>query len=131
MSINLLVDKYYEFLVKLYKNLNNENIKWTKAVNAEYYTADIKDRFKLRLSKSVINLSTNHVLRMFDDAGMKIFEISTDINGQDILDINSTDYKVSDILEEIYEWAVAYSGNIIEKIDVAKNLLDSLERSSF
>jgi replicative DNA helicase len=131
MNKNPLAYKYYEFLLKLYKNINNENIRWVKARNAEYYTADIKGKFQLRLSHSVANLANNHALRMFDDMGTKIFEISTEKNGQDMIEFEDHTIKISDILEEIYEWAIAYSADIIDKIDAAKELLDSIERSSF
>ena len=93
--------------------------------------ANINRKFNIRISKSVVNVAKNYVLRMYDDAGIRIFEITTESNGQDTILIDDRKMKVNDILEEIYEWSQAYSQEIIEKIDEATDLLDSLNKTFF
>lgn len=126
MSVKAITGKYYEFVIKLYKNINSEKIKWIKALNSEFYTAEISSKFKLRIYKSVNNLAAKYIFRMYDDGGIKIFEITSENNGHDQVEINGETMVVHDILEEIYEWACAYSSDIIEKIDKAGEILDDL-----
>jgi len=125
MTIKALSHKYYELLAKLYKNINSQNIKWTKAINAEYFSAEINFRFKMRISRSVTNLASEYVFRLYDDGGIKIMEITTSQNGEDTVELDTGTIKIQDILEEIYEWARAYSLDIIEKIERATELLDT------
>ena len=126
MSVNAIFKKYYDLLVKLYKNINNENIKWSKAINGEFFTAEINYKFKMRIYKTVDNLAANYLFKMYDDGGLKIFEISSDENGRDEVLIDGKSMKIIDILEEIYEWARAYSLDIIEKVDQVGEMLDAL-----
>jgi len=126
MSVKAITGKYYELVIKLYKNINSEQIKWIKALNSEFYTAEISSKFKLRVYKNVSNLATRYIFRMYDDGGIKIFEITSEKNGQDQVIIDGETMMINDILEEIYEWASAYSSDIIEKIDKASDLLDDL-----
>ena len=125
MTIKALSHKYYELLIKLYRNINSQNIKWTKALNAEYFSAEINFRFKMRISRSVSNLAPDYVFRLYDDGGIKIMEISSAQNGEDLIETESGTVRVHDVLEEIYEWARAYSLDIIEKIERATELLDT------
>ena len=126
MSVNAISRKYYDLLVKLYKNINNENIKWSRAINGDFFTAEINYKFKMRIYKAVDNLAANYLFKMYDDGGIKIFEISSDDNGRDEVLIDSKAMKIIDILEEIYEWARAYSLDIIEKVDQVSEMLDAL-----
>ncbi|MCP4581118.1 MAG: hypothetical protein GY839_05835 [candidate division Zixibacteria bacterium] len=126
MSANAIARKYYELLIKLYKNVNNENIKWSKAINAEFFTAEINYKFKMRIYKSVDNLASNYIFRMYDDGGIKVFEITSEENGRDEVLVDDKTMTISDILEEIYEWARAYSLDIVEKVDQASEMLDAL-----
>jgi len=126
MSANAIAKKYYELLVKLYSNINNDNIKWSKAINAEFFTAEINYRFKMRIYKAVDNLAANYIFRMYDDGGIKILEITSNDNGKDEVLVNDKTMKIVDILEEIYEWARAYSLDIVEKVDQAGEMLDAL-----
>lgn len=125
MTIKALSHKYYELLTKLYRNINSQNIKWTKALNAEYFSAEINFRFKMRISRSVSNLAPDYVFRLYDDGGIKIMEISSAQNGEDLIATETGPMRVHDVLEEIYEWARAYSLDIIEKIERATELLDT------
>jgi hypothetical protein len=126
MSVKAITGKYYELVIKLYKNINSDQIKWIKAMNAEFYTAEISQKFKLRIYKSVGNLATRYLFRMYDNGGIMIFEINTEKNGQDRVVINGESMVINDILEEIYEWACAYSSDIIEKIETVSEMLDDL-----
>jgi len=126
MSVSAITGKYYELVIKLYKNINNGNVKWIKPLNAEFYTAEISNKFKLKIYKSVSNLATRYLFRMYDDGGIKIFEINTEKNGQDRVDVNGKNMIINDILEEIYEWACAYSADVIEKVEKASEMLDDL-----
>lgn len=128
MSARAISAKYYELLAKIYKNINNNKIKWTQALNADYFTAELNYRFKIRIYKTVGNLAQRYILKMFDDGGLKVFEVSSDKNGRDEVKVGNELMKVSDILEEIYEWARAFSLDIIEKIDKAGEMLDDLAR---
>ena len=126
MSVKAITGKYYELVIKLYKNINSEQIKWIKALNSEFYTAEISSKFKLKIYKNVNNLAAKYLFRMYDDGGIKIFEITSEKNGQDQVEIDGETLMINDILEEIYEWACAYSSDIIEKIDKASEMLDDL-----
>ena len=128
MVLKALSQKYYDFLVKLYKNINNEKIEWSKAVNAEYYFTEIDHKFNIRISKIVSGLVKNFYFRVFDNSNIKIIEITTEINGEDKVNFDDTNYKINDLLEEIYEWAQAFSMDIIGKIDNASNLLDKISK---
>ena len=126
MSVKAISQKYYELLVKLYANINNNNIKWIKAINAEYFTAEINYKFKMRIYKSIANLAPRYIFKMYDDGGLKVIEISSERNGTDLVEINGEPMKVNDLLEEIYEWARADSLDIITKVDKANEILDAL-----
>jgi len=126
MSVKAITGKYYELVLKLYKNINNDQIKWIKALNSEFYTVEIGQKFKLRIYKSVNNLATRYIFRMYDDGGIKIFEIDTEKNGQDQVVVDGQTMIINDILEEIYEWACAYSLDVIEKVEKAAEMLDNL-----
>jgi hypothetical protein len=79
----------------------------------------------MRISRSVTNLAPEYVFRLYDDGGIKIMEITTSQNGEDTVEFDTGTVKIQDILEEIYEWARAYSLDIIEKIEKATELLDT------
>jgi len=128
MTLKALSTKYYEFLGKLYQNIDSDSIKWTKAVNAEFYSAEIDYKFNIRISMIVTGLTRNYYFRMFDDASAKIIEITTEENGQDKIEVDGTIYTVKTVLEEIYEWAKAYSMDIIGKIEKASDLLDEIKK---
>ena len=129
MSTKAISQKYYEVIIKLYKNINNDTIKWSKATNAEYFTAELNYRFNMRIYKTIGNLATRYIFKMFDDGGLKVFELSSDRYGRDEVIIDGEKIKVTDILEEIYEWARAYSLDIIDKVDKANQMLDDLGKS--
>ena len=80
----------------------------------------------MRINKAVDNLAANYQFKMYDDGGVKIFEISSAENGQDEVLIDGESMKIVNILEEIYEWARAYSLDIIEKVDQVAEMLDAL-----
>jgi hypothetical protein len=128
MSVSAISNKYYQLLVKLYKNINNDNLKWTKAINADYFTAELNYQFKMRIYKTMSNLSPRYLFKMYDDGGLKVFEITSEKNGGDEIEINGVKMKVHDILEEIYDWARAFSLDIIEKVDRANQVLDALSK---
>ena len=128
MTLKALSKKYYEFLGKLYQNISSGSIKWTKAVNAEYYTAEIDYKFNIRISMTISGLSKNYYFRMFDDANTKVIEVTSEDNGPDLIEVDGNSYKVQKILEEIHEWAQAYSMDIIGKIDKASDLLDEMRK---
>ena len=128
MTLKALSKKYYQFLGKLYQNINSGSIKWTKAVNAEYYTAEIDYKFNIRISMTISGLSKNYYFRMFDDSSTKVIEVTSEDNGQDLIEVDGNSYKVQKILEEIYEWAQAYSMDIIGKIDKASDILDEMSK---
>ncbi|MCD6162775.1 MAG: hypothetical protein J7K40_10230 [candidate division Zixibacteria bacterium] len=131
MPSNPLTGKYYNFLSKFYKNISSNQIKWTKGKNANYYSADINHKFTIRISKMVANIAANYFFKMFDDNGVKIFEINSETNGQDTIEVGEKELKVHDMLEEIYQWSQAFSQDTIEKIDIAAKMLDSLGKSVF
>ncbi len=128
MTVHAISAKYYELLVKVYQNINNDSIKWTQATNADYFTAELNYRFKIRIYKTIGNLTQRYIFKMFDDGGLKVFEVSSDKNGRDEVDVEGEKVRVTDILEEIYEWARAFSLDIIEKVDKASQLLDDMAR---
>jgi hypothetical protein len=130
MTVSAISAKYYELLIKLYKNINNNHIKWTQALNANYFAAELNFRFKIRIYKTIGNLATKYIFKMFDDGGIKVFEISTDKNGHDEVNIDGEKVTINQILEEIYEWARAYSMDIIDKVDKAGEILDDLAREN-
>lgn len=131
MPANLLTNKYYKFLAKFYNMIDNNNIKWVKARNANYYTVDINNKFNIRISKTVANVASNYFFKMFDDNGVRIIEITSEVNGQDIIDIDGKKMKIHDILEEIHDWSQAFTQDTIEKIDTATEMLDSLGKNLF
>lgn len=126
MSVKAISNRYYELLMKLYKNINNENIVWTKAINAEYFTAELSYRFKMRIYKSISNLASVYMFKMYDDGGIKVFEINSDKNGRDEVEVDGEKMTIAELLEEIYEYARAYSLDIIGKVDKAAEMLDVL-----
>lgn len=126
MTVKALSNKYYELLVKLYANINNNGIKWIKAMNAEYFSAELNYKFKMRVYKSVSNLAPRYIFKMYDDSGLKVIEISSEKHGNDQIEVNGEIMKVHDILEEVYEWARADSLDIITKVDKAAEILDAL-----
>ena len=131
MPTNLLTGKYYKFLAKFYKMIDNNKIKWVKARNANYYTVDINHKFNIRISKTVANVASNYFFKMFDDNGVRIIEITSEVNGQDIIDIDGKEMKIHDILEEIHDWSQAFTQDTIEKIDTATEMLDSFGKNAF
>lgn len=130
MTVHAISAKYYELLVKIYKNINNDSIKWTQVTNADYFYAELNYRFKIRIYKTISNLSQRYIFKMFDDGGLKIFEVSSDKNGKDEVEIDGEKVKITDVLEEIYEWARAFSLDIIDKIDKASELIDDMARET-
>ena len=128
MTDRAISSKYYELLTKLYQSINSNNIRWSKALNAEYFTAELNYQFKMRVYKTIGNLAPKFLFKMYDDGGMKIFEITSEKNGKDEIEIDGKVLKVHDILEEIYEWARAYSLDIIEKVDKAGEVIDALTK---
>ena len=128
MSVTAISSKYYELLAKLYNNINNDNLKWTKAINADYFTAELNYQFKMRVYKTIGNLAPRYLFKMYDDGGLKVFEVTSEKNGTDEIEINGVKMKVHEVLEEIYEWARAYSLDIIDKVDKANEVLDALSK---